>query len=149
MLVQLNNKISEMFDILLVCILRLGQPVSRHTMRNHIISKMYFCHRKAPGVSERMWGVNLDASIAGEYETLGGHSCWPSDYLGVPVTSLGVPMTSLGAPGSTGDKPGSAGDKSGRASNYCRAVWEIQHLLWQCCWCAPGNHSYYLSFNDF
>jgi len=130
----------------------LGTPRSKRTVLALawcVISKMYLCHRKAPGVSERMWSVNLDASIAGEYETLGGHSCWPSDYLGVPVTSLGAPTTSLGAPGSTGDKPGSAGDKSGRASNHCRAVWEKQHLLWQCCWCAPGNHSYYLLFNDF
>ena len=39
------------------------------------ISKMYFSHWKPPGVSERMWSVNLDASISGEYQTLGGHSC--------------------------------------------------------------------------
>jgi hypothetical protein len=43
------------------------------------ISKMYFSHWKAPGVSERMWSVNLDASISGEYQTLGGHSCLPSE----------------------------------------------------------------------
>jgi len=43
------------------------------------ISKMNFSHWKTPGVSERMWSVNLDASISGEYQTLGGHSCWPSE----------------------------------------------------------------------
>jgi hypothetical protein len=42
---------------------------------NQNISKMYFSHWKPPGVSERMWSVNLDASISGEYQTLGGHSC--------------------------------------------------------------------------
>jgi len=43
------------------------------------ISKMYFSHWKPPGVSKRMWSVNLDASISGEYQTLGGHSCRPSE----------------------------------------------------------------------
>jgi len=43
------------------------------------ISKMYFSHWKPPGVSERMWSVSLDASISGEYQTLGGHSCRPSE----------------------------------------------------------------------
>jgi len=43
------------------------------------ISKMYFSYWKPPGVSERMWSVNLDASISGEYQTLEGHSCWPSE----------------------------------------------------------------------
>jgi len=41
------------------------------------ISKMNFSLWKPPGVSERMWSVNLDASISGEYQTLGGHSCQP------------------------------------------------------------------------
>ena len=43
------------------------------------ISKMYFSQRKPPGVSETMWSVNLDASISGEYQTLGGHPCRPSE----------------------------------------------------------------------
>jgi hypothetical protein len=43
------------------------------------ISKMYFIRLKPPGVSARMWSVNLDASISGEYQTLGGHSCWDSE----------------------------------------------------------------------
>jgi len=43
------------------------------------ISKVYFSHWKPPGVTERMWSVNLDASISGESQTLGGHSCQPSE----------------------------------------------------------------------
>jgi hypothetical protein len=42
-------------------------------------SKMYFSHWKPLEVSERMWSVNLDASMSGEYQTLGGNSCWPSE----------------------------------------------------------------------
>jgi len=49
--------------------------ISCHTT----ISEMYFSQWKPPEVSERMWSVNLDASISGEYQTLGGHSCWPSE----------------------------------------------------------------------
>jgi hypothetical protein len=43
------------------------------------ISTMYFRLRKTPGVSERMWSVNLEASISGEYHTVGGLSGWPSE----------------------------------------------------------------------
>jgi hypothetical protein len=93
------------------------------------ISKMYFSHWKPPGVSERMWSVNLNASISGEYQTLGGHSCRPSEYLGAPTTNLGAPV-------SAGNTPGTAGDKSGSTSNHSRAVWEKQHLVWERCWCA-------------
>jgi len=32
--------------------------------------------------------------------------------------------------------PGSAGEKSGCTSNHSRAVWEKQHPLWECYWCA-------------
>jgi len=38
------------------------------------IRKMYFSHLKPEGVSERMWSVNLDASISGENKTQGGHA---------------------------------------------------------------------------
>jgi len=43
------------------------------------ISKMYFSLWKTPGVSERMWSVNLEASISGEYQTLGRDSGRPSE----------------------------------------------------------------------
>ena len=41
------------------------------------ITKMYLSYWKPPGVSERMWSVNLDVSISGEYQTLEGHSSRP------------------------------------------------------------------------
>jgi len=44
-----------------------------------IISKMYFSLWKTAGVSERMWSVNLEASISGDDQTLGGYSGWPSE----------------------------------------------------------------------
>jgi len=56
------------------------------------ISKMYFSHWKPPGVSERMRSVNLDASISGEYPTVGGYCSWPSDCLGSLMTGRGVPL---------------------------------------------------------
>jgi hypothetical protein len=55
------------------------------------ISKMYVSYWKPVGVSERMWSVNSDASISEEYQTLGGHSCWPSEYMGALDTHLGAP----------------------------------------------------------
>jgi len=36
------------------------------------IREIYFSHWKPPGVFQRIWSVNLDASISGEYQTLGG-----------------------------------------------------------------------------
>jgi hypothetical protein len=42
------------------------------------ISRMYFSHWVTPGVCERRWSANLEASISGENEALGGHSGWPS-----------------------------------------------------------------------
>jgi len=58
-------------------LIRHRQPLIERTIAS--ISKMYFSHWKLPGVSERMWSVNLDASISGEYQTLGAHSCEPSE----------------------------------------------------------------------
>jgi hypothetical protein len=49
------------------------------------------------------------------------------EHLGVRATSLGAPLTSLGAPGITGEQSG---------KNFGNAAG------------APGNRSYYLSFND-
>jgi len=80
----------------------------------HSITKTYFSHWEPPGVSERMWSVNLDASISGEYQTLGGHSCRSSEELGAPTTSLGA--------------PGSAGDMSGCTSNHSHVFGLYSHL---------------------
>jgi len=41
-------------------------------------------------VSERMWRVNIDASISGEYQTIGGHSSQPSESLGSLLSGTGV-----------------------------------------------------------
>jgi hypothetical protein len=43
------------------------------------ISKMYFSQWEPPGVSERRQSVNLEASMSGENQTLGGHSGRPSE----------------------------------------------------------------------
>ena len=43
-------------------------------VNNSFISTMYFSHWEPPAVSERMWSAKLEASISGEYQTLGGHS---------------------------------------------------------------------------
>jgi hypothetical protein len=55
-----------------------GWNASNHNL-NYLISKMYFLLWKPSEVSERMWSVNLDASISGEYWTIGGHSGQPSE----------------------------------------------------------------------
>jgi hypothetical protein len=51
--------------------------IKRSLFLHSYISKMYFMHWKPPGVSARMWSVNLDVSISGDYWTLGGHPCRP------------------------------------------------------------------------
>jgi len=53
------------------------------------------------------------------------------DHLGVPMASLDTPATSLGAPRITAEQCGRNNIVFGNAAG------------------APGNHSYYLSFNDF
>ena len=68
-----------------------GMISSSDDFQAHHISTMYFRHREPPGVSEKMWSVNLDASIAGEYQTLGGHSGPPWELLGSLMTGTGVP----------------------------------------------------------
>jgi hypothetical protein len=47
--------------------------------RNNHISKMNFRLWKPPGMSERIWSVNLDASMSGEYLTLKELACWASE----------------------------------------------------------------------
>jgi len=50
------------------------------------ISKMYFSHWELPGVCERRWSVNLEASISGENQTLGRLAGRPSKDLGSLMT---------------------------------------------------------------
>jgi hypothetical protein len=63
----------------------------RMEARTQFIVNMLFSHWEPAGVSERMGSANLDASISGEYQTLGRHSCRPSEYLGAPTTPLAAP----------------------------------------------------------
>jgi hypothetical protein len=49
-----------------------------HRVATLFISKMYFILWMPQEGSERMWNVQLDASSSGEYQTVGGHSGWPS-----------------------------------------------------------------------
>jgi len=94
-------------------------------------SKLYYSHWKTLGVSEWMWSVNLDASMSGDYQTLGGHSCQHSELLGAPTTSLGAPVKSLRAPRITVQQSGKNNISFGNAAG------------------APGNHWNYLSFYNF
>jgi hypothetical protein len=55
----------------------------------------------------------------------------PATSLGAPATSLGAPATSLGAPRITVEQSGKNNIFFGNAAG------------------APGNHSYYVSFNNF
>jgi hypothetical protein len=54
----------------------------------------------------------------------------------------------LEPPGRDAKKPGSTNGKTGSISNHCRGVSETQHLFGNAS-SAPGNHSYYLAFNNF
>jgi hypothetical protein len=55
----------------------------------------------------------------------------PATILGAPVTSQGAPATSLGAPRMTVEQSGK------------------NNIFFQTAAGAPGNYSYYISFNDF
>ena len=101
------------------------------TLSTAFISKMQFSHWEPPGVSERMWSVNLDALISGECQTVGGHFQPAFRVTGISNdwyrSTMGVIVIWLRTPGSASDKPGST-------SNHCKAVWEKRHL-WEHCRC--------------
>jgi hypothetical protein len=60
------------------------------------------------------------------------------EHLGARTTSLGAPATSLGAPATSLGAPRITVEQSGRNNIFFGNTAG-----------APGNHSYYLSFNDF
>ena len=60
----------------------------------------------------------------------------PATSLGAPTTSLGAPKTSLRAPATSLGAPRITVEQSGKNIFFGNAA------------SAPGNHSYYLSFND-
>ena len=90
---------------------------------------------------------------------------WYRSIMGAIVISLGTPRSSRESfgrtwnhrggsespgdkPGSADDKSGSPGNKSGCTSNHSTAVWE-NNIIFGNAAGVPGNHSYYLSFNNF
>jgi len=60
------------------------------------------------------------------------------EHLGAPATSMGVPMTSLGALATSQGAPRITVEQSGK-----------NNIIFGNPAGGPGNHSYYLSFNDF
>jgi len=54
-------------------------------------AQMYFGLWKPSEVTERMWIVNLAASMSGENQTIGGHSGQPAEQLRALMTGAGVP----------------------------------------------------------
>jgi len=57
----------------------IAEPWERDAQDCLDISKMYFSHWEPPGVFERRRSVNLEVSISGKDQTLGGHSGRPSE----------------------------------------------------------------------
>jgi len=80
-------------------------PSPRWRVALHSFSKMYFSHW-----SERMWSVNLDASISGVSD---------------PRRAF---LRAFTVTGSAGDKPRSAGDMSGSTSNHSHVFSLYSHL---------------------
>jgi len=119
------------------------------------ISKMNFSNWEPPGVSQRIWSVNLEVSISGEYQNLVGLSAWPSEELGSLMTGTALPcerlwyvweqlrglQRKLGGPESAGNEPRSTSNQS----------WAVGKniIFFGYTAGAPENHSYYLIFNDF
>jgi hypothetical protein len=64
---SINKKMDNMMKALEACTFQVSKV---NELR--YISKMYFSHWELPGVSEKMWSVNMDASISGKYQTLDG-----------------------------------------------------------------------------
>jgi len=112
------------------------------------ISTMYFSLWKTPGVSERMWSVNLEGSISGEYQTLGGYSGRPSEWLGSVTTSTGVTGIShdwyrstmgvivilLGACRSTREIFGCSWECRRTHAGITNTPWDNPGLLWRFIW---------------
>jgi len=106
---------------------------------------MYFSPWKPPGVSLRMWSVNLDESISGEYQTLGGNSGRPLEYLRSLMTGTGVPwewlwqvwehlgalVRTLGAPGTTWERRWQVWERWRQDSVRQRQALERRRQLWE------------------
>jgi len=88
-------------------------PSPRRQVALHILRKMYLSHLKPPGVSERMWSVNLDASISGVSD---------------PRRAF---LPAIRVTGSAGNKPGSADDKPGSTWELRWQTWERRRHIWE------------------
>jgi len=99
---------------------------------------------KTPGVSERMWSVNYEVSISGEYQTLGGYSGRPSEYVRSLTTGTGVTgisdewyrsmmaaiVISLGACQSAGENFGCTWKCRRTNTGITNLLWEMPEFLW-------------------
>jgi len=74
---------------------------------------MYFSHWKPLGVAERMWSVNLDASISAVSD---------------PRRAF---LPAFRVTGSAGNKPGSADDEPGRTWERRQQTWERWWQTWE------------------
>ena len=103
----------------------------RATPGKTCISKMELCHWEPLGVSESCWTrITGWSNPRVDWTDAVAFRCtW--EHLGAPTTSLGAPATSLGACRITVEQSGRNNIFFGNAASV------------------PGNHSYYLSFNDF
>ena len=81
---------------------------------------------------KRLEGIS--AGLQSNWECRG--QAW--EHLGAPVTNLGAQATNLGAPVTNHGAPLITVEQSGKNNIFFGNTAG-----------APGNHSYYLSFNDF
>jgi len=79
---MLSEMLQNALDGTLPACLTVHSQVSSQDALKHTpnISKMYFSFWQPPEVSERIWSVNLEWSISGEYQTVRGHSGLPLEY---------------------------------------------------------------------
>jgi len=93
---------------------------------------MYFSLWKTPGVSERMWSVNLEASISGESQTLGGHSSRPSEQLGSLMTGTRVTGSDCDKLGNTSERRREHWVHLEVSPNQCRNHKQTLRDAWVC-----------------
>jgi len=82
-------------------------------------------------------GLGTSRSAGENFGCTWEHLGTPATSLGAPATSLGAPTTSLGAPAIILGAPRITVEQSGKDIFFGNTAG------------APGNHSYYSSFNDF
>jgi len=81
-------------------------------------------------------GLGTPRSAGENFGCTWQHLGAPTTSLGAPATSLGAPMTSLGALATSLGAPRITVEQSGKNISFGNTAG------------APGNQSYYISFND-